>query len=278
MLTMPFESRRDGVVLGGWTRGEGLPVLLLHGGPGLNYEYLEGLAQEVGDGFLVAGFQQRGLSPSSESGPFAVADHVADVARVLDTLGWEQTVILGHSWGGHLALHVAVALPNRVKAVLAVDPLGAVGDGGLAEFEAELFRRTPADVRKLAQEADDRALAGEGTESDSIEGMRLIWPAYFATWDEAPPFPPTRISVTCYAETYASMQAELPRLEASLPSIGVPVGFVAGERSPMPVSASVDTAARIPGSWVVTAPGAGHFPWMTEAPGSVREALLRLIE
>ena len=276
MPAAAFETRSDGVVLAGWTRGSGVPVLLLHGGPGLDYDYLDGLAQELGDGFLVAGYQQRGLSPSSEAGPFAVADHVADVARVLDELGWERAVILGHSWGGHLALHVAAAVPDRVTAVLAVDPLGGVGDGGSAEFEAELFRRTPADVSRLAQEADERALAGEGSASDSIEGLRLLWPAYFAIWEDAPPFPPMRISVACYAETYASMQAELPRLEASLSSIRVPVGFVAGELSPMPVSASADTAARIPGAWVVTVPGAGHFPWMAEAPGCVRAALQRL--
>jgi pimeloyl-ACP methyl ester carboxylesterase len=40
---------------------------------------------------------------------------VADVIRVLDDLGWEQPTVAGHSWGGHLAMHVAVSHPQRVR-------------------------------------------------------------------------------------------------------------------------------------------------------------------
>ncbi len=117
-------------MLGGWVQGDGPPVLLLRGGPGLGFEYLEGLADELAEGWAVAAYQQRGLPPSSTAGPYAVADHVADARRVLDALGWDRAVVVGHSWGGHLALHVAAALPERTAAVLAVDPLGAVGDSG----------------------------------------------------------------------------------------------------------------------------------------------------
>lgn len=67
------------------------------------------------------------------------------------------------------------------------------------------------------------------------------------------------------------------RLEAALPAMGIPVGFVAGARSPMPLRASTDTAERIPGAWVTAVEGAGHFPWL-DAPGSVRSALGRLSE
>jgi pimeloyl-ACP methyl ester carboxylesterase len=72
-----------------------------------------------------------------------------------------------------------------------------------------------------------------------------------------------------------SILAELPALEAGLPSIRVPVGFVHGSRSPMPVAASSDAAERIPGAWVDVVDGAGHFVWV-EAPGAVRAALRRL--
>ena len=72
-----------------------------------------------------------------------------------------------------------------------------------------------------------------------------------------------------------SIVAELPALEAGLPGIQVPVGFVHGSRSPMPVGASTDSAERIPGAWVELVEGAGHFIWF-EAPGAVRAALRRL--
>ena len=72
-----------------------------------------------------------------------------------------------------------------------------------------------------------------------------------------------------------SILAELPALEALLPGIRVPIGFVHGSRSPMPLGASTDAADRIPGAWVEVVDGAGHFIWF-EAPGAVRAALRRL--
>jgi pimeloyl-ACP methyl ester carboxylesterase len=265
----------DGGELVGWVQGAGTPVLLLHGGPGLSNDYLDVLATDIGDGFEVAAYQQRGLAPSTTSGPFDVATQVDDVRRVLDALGWERAFVLGHSWGGHLAMHVAVALPDRLHGLLIVDPLGGVGDGGEKDFEAAIFDRTPEEVRARAVELDERALQGEGSDDDAIEGMRLVWPAYFAKWDAAPPMPPMRASVDAYAQTFASLHEELPGLEAALPSIGTPVGFLAGAASPMPTTASTDSAALIPGAWVEIVDGAGHFPWL-EVPGSVRSALTRL--
>ena len=261
--------------LSGWVQGAGAPLLLLHGGPGLSADYLDGLAQELEGAGAVAGYQQRGLSPSRLDGPFTVADHCADACRVLDALGWDSAVVVGHSWGGHLALHLAVAAPERVSAVLAVDPLGGVGDGGAREFEAEMLRRTPQDVRQRAQDLDERAMRGDGSEADALESLRLVWPAYFPSWDAAPAMPLIRLSVPGYAETLASAQAELPRLESALPGIAVPVGFVVGAASPMPATASTDTAGRIPGAWVEVVPATGHFPWL-DAPGCVRAALRRV--
>ena len=263
------------VLLSGWVQGEGTPVLLLHGGPGLSADYLDGLADELDGCGALACYQQRGLAPSQLHGPFTIADHCADACRVLDALGWDRAVVVGHSWGGHLALHLAVAAPERVAAVLAVDPLGGAGDGGWQEFEAEMFRRTPDQVRQRAQELDELAMRGEGSEADALESLRLVWPAYFPSWDAAPAMPPIRLTIAGYAETLACVLEQLPRLEAALPGIEVPVGFVVGEASPMPAAASTDTAGRIPGAWVDVVPAAGHFPWL-DAPGRVRAALQRL--
>ena len=251
-------------------------MLLLHGGPGLSFDYLDVVAEELEGCGALAGYQQRGLAPSSVQGPFTIADHCADASRVLDALGWDRAVVIGHSWGGHLALHLAVAAPERVAGVLAVDPLGGVEDGGSQEFEAEMFRRTPDDVRQRAQLLDEMAMRGEGSEADALESLRLVWPAYFPSWDAAPPMPPMRLSVVGYAQTWASVLDELPRLEAALPEIRVPVGFVIGAGSPMPAVASTGTAGRIPGAWVDVVAGAGHFPWL-DVPGCVRAALQRLL-
>jgi pimeloyl-ACP methyl ester carboxylesterase len=275
----PREVRANvpGGDLVGRVQGEGTPVLLLHGGPGLSGDYLEELVTELGDGLEVAWFQQRGLAPSTEDGPFDIGTQIDDVRRMLDALGWDTAYVVGHSWGGHLVVHVASAMPERLRGILAVDPLGAVGDGGAPAFEAELFARASESERERAKELDARAMAGEGTEADALESLRIVWPGYFADPASAPPFPDFRLSVPCSAATWESVSAAMPALESALPSIKLPVGFVHGARSPMPVSASSDTADRIPGAWVEVAEGAGHFPWH-EAPGAVRSALRRLME
>jgi proline iminopeptidase len=271
-----FIAAVDGGQVTGWVDGTGPPVLLLHGGPGLSYTYLDDLAEEIGAGYQVASFQQRGIAPSMLDGPYDVDTHVADVAAVIDALGWESAYVVGHSWGGHLGFHFAAALPDRVSGLLAVDPLGAVGDGGEAAMGEEMNSRTPADARARAAELDKRALAGEGSEADALEGLRLYWPAYFADPANAPPMPPTSMSGPAYSECFASIHERLPGLEAALPSIAVPVGIMAGACSPIPNSASHETAAAIPGAWVEVVEGAGHFPWV-ERPGCVRSALDRLV-
>src|SRR4029077_9499307 len=141
-----------------------------------------------------------------------------------------------------LALHVAEAMPERLLGVLAVDPLGSVGDGRWPEVDEEMSRRTPEEVRERARELDELSMAGEADDELALEGMRLVWPAYFADPETAPPMPELRIASARSAEVGQAIFEELPALEAGLPRISVPVGFVHGSRSPMPVAASTDAA------------------------------------
>ena len=270
-----FTTHDDGPLIAGRRAGSGPPVLLLHGGPGLGFDYLRDLAEELAEENDVAWYQQRGQAPSAEEGPYTVAADVEDARRVLDTLGWQQAYVVGHSWGGQLALHVAEAMPERLLGVLAVDPLGSIGDGRWPEFDEEIFRRTPEHVRARARELDELSMAGQVDDELALEGLRLVWPAYFAEPERAPPMPELRLASERSGEMVPSIQAELPALEAGLPQIRVPVGFVHGSRSPMPLAASTDAAERIPGAWVEVVEGAGHFTWV-EAPGAVRAALRRL--
>ena len=275
MTWAEFTTHDDGPLLAGRRAGSGPPVLLLHGGPGLGFDYLRDLADELAQENDVAWYQQRGLAPSAVEGPYTVAADVGDARRVLDALGWQRACVVGHSWGGHLALHVAEAMPERLLGVLAVDPLGSVGDGRWPEFDEEIFRRTPEPVRQRAREIDERRTAGEAGEELALEGMRLVWPAYFAEPEHAPPMPELRIASERSAAMVPSIFEALPALEAGLSGIRVPVGFVHGNRSPMPLAASTDAADRIPGAWVEVVDGAGHFVWV-EQPGAVLGALRRL--
>ena len=72
-------------------------LLLLHGGPGLGSGYLDTLLDEVDGTWNVALPQQRGIAPSTTDGPFDVGTAVEDLISVLDTLGWPDAVVAGHS-------------------------------------------------------------------------------------------------------------------------------------------------------------------------------------
>lgn len=256
--------------------GAGPRVLLLHGGPGISFEYLDGLADEIGGGYEVAGYQQRGLAPSTLSGPFDLETAMADAIAVLDALEWDSAWAVGHSWGAHLLLHLLVRTSRRLRGGLAIEPLGAVGDGGVAGFEAALFARTPESDRRRSQELDERAMRGEGTPEEALESMRLVWPAYFASRERVMPFPSLRVSVGAYAGLSEAAEVAIPTLERQLASVDVPFGCIAGARSPMPLhQAAAPTARSIPTGWLEVIHEAGHFPWF-ERPGCVRAGLQRL--
>jgi len=263
--------------LGGWCEGEGTRVLLMHGGPGLSFDYLDPMADDIGDGYAIASYQQRGLAPSTTSLSSGVAEEADDAVRVLDHLGWDRAYVIGHSWGGHLLLHLALAHPERLHGGLAVDPLGGVGDGGLAAFGAEMMRRASDDDRTRAEEIDAQVARDGQSDELMLAHLAAMWPSYFASPADAPSMPPIRVRAAAYETVFASVLAGLGDLEANLPKIAVPLGFAVGAASPIPVDASKATAARIPGAWVEIVAGAGHFIWH-EAPGSVRSALDRLVQ
>ena len=266
----------DGSITG-WASGDGPPVLILHGGPGMS-DYTAPLADEIADDFRVLRYQQRGLAPSVTSGPFTIDQHVADAIAVLDAAGADRAYVIGHSWGGFLALHLAVQHPGRVLGLVITDPLGAVPDGGLSDLGQALTARLRPELVARAQELDERAMAGEGTAEEAVESMAIVWPGYFSSVDKAPPMPPLRMSVECYAQTFASILEDFDRhtLEQSLPNLTMPAVFVLGADSPVPPRHGIASAELIPGGRYIVEEECGHFPWI-ERPGSVRKALEQVV-
>jgi pimeloyl-ACP methyl ester carboxylesterase len=272
--TAPFSAPVAGGDVVGFVGGSGPEVLLLHGGPVSNY--MEPLAEQLRGRYRVATYQQRGLEPSTLAEPYDVATHLADVIAVLDRLGWSRAFVAGHSWGGYLLLHVLAAHADRVRGALVVDPLGGVGDGGFAAFEAEMVRRTPPEDVARGTALDEKMMAGEATPEESLESLRIFWPAYFPSPEQAAPFPDLRVSAAMAGPTLASAVAELPTLEPRLQGLEVPTIFLHGAASPMPVTASTDTAEVIGSAAEVdVVPNAGHFVWM-DVPDCVGTAHDRL--
>jgi proline iminopeptidase len=271
-----FEADTDAGTIAGRVLGSGPALLFLHGGPGLT-DYGRLLADETA-GWQVISFQQRGLRPSATSGPFTVEQNVADALAVLDAREIDGAVVAGHSFGGFLALQLALLHPDRVRGLVLIDGLGAIGDGGTAEMNEALLGRLLPDAASRLQVLAGQVSDGEPTDDQATEQLRLIWPGYFADPRSAPPPPADmRLSARANSATFVSARAHLEAgLAARLGAIAVPVVSVLGEQSPMPVRQGEQTAALIPGAEVRVIPAAGHLPWI-ERPGCVAGALATVL-
>jgi pimeloyl-ACP methyl ester carboxylesterase len=272
-----FHAPAAGGEIVGWVSGSGPPALLLHGGPGLS-ESLADLAGELSGLMTVARYQQRGLAPSVAEGDRSVDGHVADAVAVLDALGWRKAWAVGASWGGHLAMHLAVAHPGRVTGLVTLDALGALPDGGSAALDENMSRRFSEAERVRIDEILARREAGEGTEDESREYRGILWRYYFADPTSAPPVPEVRRDPEGASATFASIKQhfEVGTLERGLPQLRMPALIVHGEASPLPYAEAERTAALIPGARLRVLPGIGHVAWL-ERPGSVRREIEALL-
>ena len=95
--------------------GDGVPVLLLHGVPETSTLWGP-VAAALGDGRRVLAPDLPGLGGSAYSGPFDVPSVVAQVVALLDAeLPGQRVDVVGHDWGGSVALGLAGAHPDRVR-------------------------------------------------------------------------------------------------------------------------------------------------------------------
>lgn len=261
----------SGGKLVGWRSGSGRPALVLHGGPGAG-DMNEGLVEELDGLYECVRYHQRGLAPSDAPGPYSVDIFVADVIAVLDALGWNQATLIGHSWGGLLAQHVAAGHPGRVEALIGICTLGAAGpDGGWSLLDSALEERLPKDLAEKVAAIDKKLYAGEGTEDDVDVMLRTCWPYYFADPSSAPPFVRMTSNSEVYSQVHASAleQYVLGHPEAGLKKYENPALFISAAQDVAaadPVRATVDF---MPNGKFVLLENCGHFPWL-EQPGAIR--------
>jgi len=272
----PLSVEVDGGAVHGWRyEGAGPPAVLLHGGPCISATYMEPLVPLLEGVFEQILYQQRGLAPSTAAEPYTVAANVADAAAVIDQAAGGRAWIVGHSWGGHLALHMLAAIPDRIAGAVIVDTLGAYLDV-MQEVGARLRAPLTEAERARVEEIEAREEAGAASDEESMESFRIVWPSYFADPPAAPPMPDMEIAVGPFTATFASIaaEAEAGTLVSGLPRVpaGIPVVFLHGAGSPIPLRASTETAALIPHARVEIVERAGHFIWV-EQPQRVRDAV-----
>jgi pimeloyl-ACP methyl ester carboxylesterase len=101
--------------------GEGPLVLMLHGFPELWYSWRHQLPALAEAGYHAVAPDVRGYGQSDaprEIEAYSMKEHVADAIGVLDALGADTAVVIGHDWGAPMAWNSAVLHPERYRAVV----------------------------------------------------------------------------------------------------------------------------------------------------------------
>ncbi|HEY7258672.1 MAG TPA: alpha/beta hydrolase [Gaiellales bacterium] len=276
----PLEVTTPEGSLRGWRyAGQGPQAVLLHGGPCISARYMEPLVPHLAGVFQQILYQQRGLAPSAVGEPFTVDANVRDAGAVIDQAAGGRAWIVGHSWGGHLALHMLAAIPERIAGAVIIDPLGAHLEV-VEEFGERLRAPLTEAERARVDELEAKEEAGTATSEESMESFRIVWPSYFADPPSAPPMPDMDMAVGPFTATFASIAEHdaAGTLVRALPSIPseIPVVFIHGAASPMPLRASTGTAELIPHARVEVIAGAGHFTWL-ERPDEVRDTVAAIV-
>jgi proline iminopeptidase len=260
--------------------GRGRPLVVLHGGPDFDHEYLLPEFDALAEDLRVVLYDARGRGRSFRGeGPddVSLASELDDLEAVRAWIGAERIAVLGHSFGGLLAAAYAVHHPERVSHLILYHTAPLSRAGRLA-LSAELAARTsPEAAARMAEIAADPAYQA-GDIALEAERYRLHFGRTVrdpAVLDEIVgrlrrAFSPASIVAAraiedrLYAETWDRPEFDLLPALRRLP---VPVLVVHGEADFVPPSVPREIADAIPGSRLDVLP-TSHFSYV-ERPTEV---------
>ncbi|MBV9195411.1 MAG: benzoate-CoA ligase family protein [Solirubrobacterales bacterium] len=129
-------ARVNGVELEYELKGSGEPVLLIHGSH-IAGSFIPLLAQpSLSDGYMLVRYHRRGFCDSAPArGAFSISDQAADARALLEHLGVQAAHVVGHSYGGAIALQLAVDAPQRVHSLALLEPAVLSVPRGKVVFE-----------------------------------------------------------------------------------------------------------------------------------------------
>jgi len=178
-------TRRDFEVRGGRLAGyqlcdgDGPPVLAVPGITSTSRNWVA-VARRLGDQVRLVALDLRGRGASAElPPPFGLDSHVEDLLAVMDSLGWERVVLLGHSMGAYIVSRLGARHPDRTAAVALVDGGLDVGpppgsepvdlDVALGPALARLRMRFPSRSAYLEWWRQHPAIAGQDIADPDLE-------------------------------------------------------------------------------------------------------------
>jgi len=263
----------NGVSLRTYEAGErGAPlVVLAHGFPELAYSWRHQIQVIADAGYHVLAPDQRGYGGSDRPDAVEAYDIHAltgDLVGLLDEVGTDRAIFIGHDWGAMVVWHTAVLHPERVRAVagLSVPPIPRARSRPTERWRQKfgddfyMLRFQEPGLAEAEMEADVAA-----TMSGMFAGL-LTGPAPLPDWIGADEFDHyvtefSRTGFTGALNWYRNYDRNWGLAEgASLAKITVPALFVGGEHDlGGPPELMRAMAAATPGAKYVMIEGAGHI-------------------
>jgi pimeloyl-ACP methyl ester carboxylesterase len=266
----------DGAALNFVRRGAGPAVVLIHGASGNRRDWSPALVDAAAAGHTVVAIDRPGHGLSGWPGPEAVrlGEQARRMRIALARLGVRRAVLVGHSYGGSVALAWALDAPETVDGLLLIAAPSQVWQGGLGlstDLLASpltgplLARAIPALLpRAAAETAAGRVFAPQAPPPDYLDRLRLDLVLRPAT-------------LRANAAQLAALKDELRPLVPAYPGLAAPVELVHGGADttvPLAIHSAI-LVRQAPRARLTVLPGVGHMPHHVDPP-AVLAALDRL--
>ena len=261
---------QDGLSLHAEVHGEGVPVVLSCGLCTTRENWRSNLDPLVAAGLRVILWDYRGHGLSDapdDPSAYTLAHVIDDLARVI---AWaapgEKAVVGGLSFGGLASLHLAIAKPELVRALLLIDT-----GPGFKNPKAQA--RWQAMVERTASFAETKGLRAfvESKASATAVGLYPDRPAQQAAADAIAAQVPHGIA---HFARHIAGPAD-PVIDA-LPDLDLPALVLVGEKDDAYLAAAEVMGTRLPNPTRVTIPGAGHLVNLDE-PAAFERAVIDFI-
>lgn len=157
------------------TTGEGLPCLVMHGGLGIDHTYLHPALDPLGDKLHLVYYDHRGNGRSGRPPKHTMthAQFAADAEKLAQHLGFDKVAVIGHSYGGYIALEFALRYPNRLSHLILFDTAPVPVFNYFDEILENARQMSATDEMILSLQSD------YATDEEMRKGMETIQPLYF---------------------------------------------------------------------------------------------------
>lgn len=250
--------------------GDEIPLMLLHGGPGVPSYYLnplEGVSKDRPVVFydqLGAGMSDR---PTDES-LWTIDRFVRELHIVRDALGLTQIHLFGHSWGSMLALDYMLTSPEGVRSLILASPV--MSARRWAEDANRLLARLPDDVQMTIRNHD---AAGTTDEPAYEESLMEYYKRYFSRSDPWSPYLHQAfedLNTNIYglmwgpSELAATGSLKDYEREEVLPNLDLPVLFTTGRYDEATPETVEGYRNLVPGSRIAIFENSAHMTMLDE--------------